>query len=127
MNLKLILLGGVCALSILSLVQCAIQSDRKASLEMAQAQAQAQAQAATAYATAELNREVATQVIDLTRRNTATGQTTQGYVHAAETSAGASDVVPDDVAARWAAGVDGLRLEAAASRAPEDPAGSRSP
>jgi hypothetical protein len=121
MNLKLILLGGVCALSILSLVQCAIQSDRKASLEMAQAQA------ATAYATAELNREVATQVIDLTRRNAATGQTTQGYVHAAETSAGASDVVPDDVAARWAAGVDGLRLEAAASRPPEDPAGSRSP
>lgn len=88
---------------------------------------QAQAQTHVAEAQGQLSTAAAAIPAAADRRAVDITVHTEEAAHAVETAPGASALVPPDVLAGWAAGVDGLRNEAAAAHAgPADPGGGQS-
>jgi len=115
--------GGFLAVLLLAISGCLYQGHRAD--RAVEAKVQAQAETKTADAQADLNAATG-QIMDRTHRTEVVITTrAQEYAHAAATAPGASARVPDDVLGHWAAGIDGLRDEAARTRAgaARDPGG----
>jgi len=77
----------------------------------------------TSQAQAAFNERLATAVLAMARRENVITLQTKDYADAVAQAEGGSSEVPVDVTGRWAAGVDGMRLEAATAHtgSPADP------